>query len=182
MKNNSENGFSYIDVMCAIVILVVGILALLSAITSAVVQSASQQQQLAARQIASSTIESIMSAKETSSGTLGWSRVGNVGSNPDVNGNMQGIFLTGNHQVRNDAGPDRIVGTADDTGGLVGGFQRQIVITDQCDPDRPSPNCPTPGTYAVRIRSIQVTISYFVGSIQRQEQLTTVLTDYATTN
>lgn len=182
MKNNSESGFSYIDVMGAIIILIVGILALLSALTSSVIQSASQQQQLAARQIASSTIESIMAAKETSSGSLGWASVGNVGSNPDVNGNMQGIFLTGNQQVRSDAGTDRIVGTADDSGAVVAGYQRRIVITDQCDPDRPSPNCPTPGTYAVRIRSIQVTVSYFVGSIQRQEQITTVLTDYATTN
>jgi len=36
MKEKSEEGFSYIDVMIAVVVLLVGILALLSAITGAV--------------------------------------------------------------------------------------------------------------------------------------------------
>ena len=77
MREKSEAGFSYIDVMCAVVILLVGILALMSAITGAVFQSKAQQQQLAAKQVGNSTIESVMSVKETN--RLGWIRVGNVG-------------------------------------------------------------------------------------------------------
>jgi len=184
MKEKSESGFSYIDVMIAIVILLVGILALLSAITGAVFQSKGQEQQLNGKQVATSTMESIMSVKETTdlNGRLGWIRLGNVGSNPDPTGTNQGIFVTGFQNVRTDAGPDEVVGTADDAGAIVPGFQRRIVIRDECDAARPSFNCIPAGTLPVKIRSVEVTITYFVGTIQRQEVLTTVLTDYAAVN
>ncbi len=186
MTNKFEAGFTYIDVMIGIVILLVGILALLSAITGAVVQSRGQEQQMNAKQIAASTLESIMSVKETavtSAATvqLGWQSVGNVGTNPDpISGLPQGIFVTGLNPVYADFGDDQIIGTADDTGTAIPGFQRRIVITDLCDPDRPSaiPDCATQGTFPVRMRSIVVTVTYSVGTIQRQEQMTTVLTDY----
>lgn len=185
MKDRSEAGFSYIDVMIAIVILMVGILALLAAITSAVVQSEGQERQLDAKQIIGSTMESIMSVKETDPVRLGWNAVGNVGSNIDpVTGLGRGVFVNGVQLVRTDAGPDEVIGTADDSGAVTPGFTRQIVITDQCDPDRPSPMplCAVPGTFPVRMRSVAVTLTYFVGSIQRQEVVTTVLTDYAVVN
>ena len=183
MKNKSERGFSYIEVMIAVVLLSVGILALVSAITGAIFQSKGQEIQLDAKQIATSTMESIMAAKETDAVRLGWKSVGNVGSNP-INSFPQGIFVTGFQPVRTDAGPDEVIGTADDTGAIMGGFQRQIVITDQCDPDRPSPAplCNPAGNYEVKIRSVVITVTYFVGTVQRQEQLTTVLTDYAAAN
>lgn len=189
MKGKSEAGFSYIDVIIAIVILMVGILAMLSGISAAIVHSASQQQQLTAKQITTSTMESIMSAKETdqnrpvASLRLGWPAVGNVGSNVDPEtGLARGIFVTGFRQVTTGAGPDEIVGTGDDDGEVVPGFQRQIVITDICDPDRPSYNCPIPGDNPVKMRTVTITITYFVGALQRQEVVTTVLTDYARTN
>lgn len=186
MKYKSEAGFSYIDVMIAVVILLVGILALMSAITGAVFQSRGQELQLNAKQIAGSTMESIMSVKETDQQVvpvrLGWNAIGNVGSNPDANGVNQGIFVTGFQPVKIGAGTDQIIGTADDTGSTVDGFQRRIVITDECDPDRPSYNCNPVGNYAVKIRLVEITINYFVGTVQRQEQLTTVLTDYYVTN
>lgn len=184
MKVKSEGGFSYIDVMIAVVILLVGILALLSAITGAVFMARGQEQQLSAKQIATSTMESIMSVKETAdtNGRLGWIRLGNVGTNPDANGVNQGIFLTGFQDVTTDAGADEVIGTADDGGTAVPGFQRRIVIQDECDTTRPSYNCPTPGNSPVKIRSVEVTITYFVGTVQRQEVLNTVLTDYAANN
>ena len=178
MSKNSESGFSYMDVMVAIVILMVGILAFLSAITGAVVFSNSQQEQLTARQIASSTMESVISTKETNSARLGWGKVGNIGSNPDINGVNQGIFVSGVQPIKADAGPDQVIGTADDTGTTINGFSREIIITDECDPDRPSANCPSPGVFAVKIRSIQVRVFYNIGRLQREENLTTVLTEY----
>lgn len=178
MNDKSASGFSYIEVMISVVILLVGILALLSGIAGAVLQSRGQEQQLIARHLAASAMESIMATKETDPARMGWNAIGNVGSNPDANGVPQGIFVTGLQQVKTNAGPDEVIGTADDNGANVDGFQRQIVITDQCDPDRPSYNCPTPGTAAVRIRLVQITVFYFVGQTQRQERITTVLTDY----
>lgn len=180
MRYKSDGGFSYIDVMIAIVILTVGILALLSAISGSVLLAKGQEKQLAAKQIATSTMESIMSVKETSDvSRLGWIAVGNVGSNPDAGGVPRGIFLVGAQPVKTDAGPDEVVGTADDTGTVMQDFQRQIVITDICDPDRPSSNCTPPGPLRVKIRSVRVSVMYFVGRIQRQEVLNTVLTDYS---
>ena len=167
--------------MIAIVILMVGILALMSGMSGAVLQAKGQEQQMFAKQVAASTMESIMSVKETDPGRLGWKAVGNVGSNV-VDGVPQGIFVNGLQNVLPDPGADNIIGTADDTGEPVSGLRRQIIITDQCDPDRPSYNCPTPGLFFVRIRTVQVIVTYFVGTLQRQEQVTTVLTDYAVTD
>jgi len=184
MKEKSEEGFSYIDVMIAVVVLLVGILALLSAITGAVFQARGQEQQLNAKQVSTSTMESIMSVKETAdlTGRLGWIRIGNVGTNPDVNGVNQGIFVTGFQNVTTDAGADEVIGTTDDAGTPVPGFQRRIIVRDECDVSRPSYNCSPAGALPVRIRSVEVTINYFNGTIQRQEVLTTVLTDYAVVN
>ena len=183
MINKSESGFSYIDVMIGLVILLVGILALLSGISGSVLQARGQEQQLLAKQITTSTMESIMSVKETDPARLGWPAVGNVGSNPNAASVPQGIFVTGFQPVQLDPGVDEVIGTADDTGTTVQGLQRQIVITDVCDPERPSPViCSPAGTSAVRIRSVVVTVTYNVGVLQRQEVLTTVLTNYSVTN
>lgn len=179
MKNKAEAGFSYIDVLCALVILMIGILALLSAISASILQTRGHEQQLLAKQIATSTMESIMSVKETDIARLGWSAVGNVGSNP-VGGVNRGIFVVNFQPALSDAGPDEVLGTADDSGTPVGSVKRRIVITDVCDPDRPSPVICSPiGPFPVRIRSVTVTIRYYVGGLQRDEVLTTVLTDYA---
>lgn len=198
MQDKSAAGFSYIDVMIALVILMVGILAMLSGISAAVVMASSQERQLTAKQIITSSMESIMSAKETDLNRpaaltrLGWPAVGNVGSNIDPgpdgvpgtgdDGLPQGIFVTGFQEVNTGAGLDEIVGTADDDGGVVPGFQREIVVTDVCDPDRPSYNCPTPDDNPVMIRTVLITITYFVGTSERREVLRTVLTNYEVTD
>ncbi len=178
----TEAGFTYIDVMIAVVILMVGVLALLSGISGSMIQSKGQEQQLIAKQVAASAMESIMSVKETDPTRLGWTAVGNVGSNVDSGGVAHGIFLSGNQNVNSDAGPDEVIGTADDTGTTVSQMQRQITITDICDPERPSSICTPPGSLAIRMRSVRVTVTYYVGSLQRQESLVTVLTDYGTTS
>ncbi|KXK06893.1 MAG: hypothetical protein UZ17_ACD001000208 [Acidobacteria bacterium OLB17] len=179
MDTKNESGFSYIDVMIAIVILMVGILALMSGMGGAVLQARSQEQQMVAKQVAASAMESIMSVKETDPDRLGWKAIGNVGSNPDINGVPQGVFVSGFQDVHEGAGPDEIIGTADDDGPTIPNLQRQITIVDECDPDAPSYNCPTPGTAPVRFRNIRVDVRYFVGAVPRTESLQTVLTDYA---
>ena len=184
MKLKSESGFSYIDVMIALVILMFGILSMFAAVSWSAVQSKGHEQQLLAKQVATSTLESIMAVKETDPTRLGWPAVGNIGSNPDpVSGVAQGVFSVGFQPVRVDAGADEVIGTGDDSGATVAQLQRRIVITDVCDPDRPSPTiCNPAGTAPVRIRSVQVTVIYNVGGLQRQEIVQTVLTDYAVLN
>lgn len=180
MDTRNESGFSYIDVMIAIVILMVGVLALMSGMGGAVLQARSQEQQMVAKQVAASTMESIMSVKETDPDRLGWKAIGNVGSNPDpISGVPQGVFVVGMQDVHVGAGPDEILGTADDDNVTVPNLQREITIIDECDPDAPSYNCPTPGTNPVKFRNVRVDVRYFVGAVPRTESLQTVLTDYA---
>lgn len=181
IRNRSEAGFSYIDVMVALVIFLVGILGYLSALSAGILQSRGQQQQIMARHIAATAMESIMAAKETDPTRLGWKAIGNVGSNIDSEGVAQGVFRSGYVQVVEGAGPDEVIGTADDNGADVAGYTRSIRITDICDTDRPSANCSTPGFWAVRMRRVEVSVKYFVGSAVRDEFVGTVLTDYAVT-
>ena len=182
INNRSEDGFSYIDVMIALVILTVGVLALLAAISGSILQARGQDQQLRARQIVASTMESIMSVKETDEQWLGWISVGNIGNNFDTNGVPHGVFINGPHEVHENAGFDQVIGTPDDDGAVVPGFEREITITDLCDPDRPSMNCSPPSNlYAVRMRQVDVVVRYFVGQRRNEERIRTVLTDYSAT-
>ena len=187
--NRSEMGFSYIDVMIAIVIMLVGVMAMASALTANLIRSYETDKRIIAKQMALSTIESIIAARDISRpGTIdGWDSVGNVGSNP-VNGVNLGVFLNGWTPVREENGWDGVAGTADDAcpaGGpcivagrptndsaVINGFERQIVITDVQDPERPSP--PNPYTR----RRIDVTIRYFVNRIAREETVSTLITNY----
>lgn len=186
-----ERGFSYIDVLVAIVILMVGILASAGALTANLVRSFETEKQVIAKQIALSTIESIFSARDIArtGAVKGWSSVGNVGTNPDVNGVPQGIFLSGWTPVREDLGWDGVAGTADDacpagnpcqvagrpdnTSAVIPGFERKIVITDLQDPERPSP------PHAITRRRIDVTVRYYINQLPRQQTISTIIANYA---
>lgn len=176
--NSGESGFSYIDVMIAVTILLVGVMAMLSAITSGIVMTTTSQQQLNAKQFAQSTIESIFSARDLDA--LGFDAIGNVG-NTSIPG---GVFLTGDRKFYSTAGPDGVVGTADDAAGPDGtlgtsddtppvdAFTRQITITNVPDPDRP--------TAVISLRQIDVTISYKLGKSQYLETMTSYVANYRT--
>ena len=118
MSLNNEQGFTYVDVLIGVLILLIGVMALAAAVTAAVTRTREGEQQLIARQFAASTLESIFSARDMSA--LGWDAIGNVGTNP-VGGVNRGVFLTGQQQVRPNAGADGIVGTADDAGTFAAG-------------------------------------------------------------
>ena len=187
-KRQIENGFSYIEVMVALVILLVGILGLTQALSANLVRTIETEKRIAAKQLALSTIESIISARDIlrPGAVTGWDTIGNVNTNP-VNGVFQGIFLTDFCPVREDLGWDGVAGTADDacsgSGGctvngrtnnspIVQGFQRRIVITDNQDPERPSP------PHNIFRRKIEITIRFSVNGINRDETVSTLLTNY----
>jgi type II secretory pathway pseudopilin PulG len=188
-KISMQDGFSYIDVMIAIVIMMVGVLALVGALAANVVRSLESEKRIVAKQIALSTIESIISAKDIERPGVvdGWDSIRNVqGSVPA--GEINGIFVTGFTPVRTEEGWDGVFGTVDDaclgsspctvsgrptnTSAIVTGFQRQIVITDVADSERPSP--PNPITR----RRVDVTIKYFVNQATRNVTESTILTNY----
>ena len=179
MKNN-EAGFSYVDTMVGLTIMLIGLLGLAGTIGASVMRSRQQEQQLLAKQYATSSMESIISARDINADGLtdGWDSIGNVGSNY-VSGSYRGVFLTGWQPLKPEPGADDLVGTSDDSGTPVAGMARQIVITDTCDPERPSPGCLPSGTNPIAIRQITVTIRYQNNaSSTLTESVSTTLTKY----
>lgn len=100
-----QRGFSILEVVFAMVLLAIGMLSVLAAIGYAVGANQTSQEDMLARQLASESMESIFNARDTSQ--LGFSAINNVGTG-------QGIFVPGALQPKC-AGPDGIIGTADDT-------------------------------------------------------------------
>ena len=188
-KTRFEKGFSYIEVMIALVILMVGVLQMASALSANLLRSYETEKRIISKQMALSTIESIISARDIArTGAIeGWDSIGNVGTNP-VNGSPQGIFLNGWCPIREDLGWDGVAGTADDacpetsicdtadsppnTSAVVPGYQRQVIITDVADAERPSP------PYPIARRRIDVNIRYYFNSIARTETVSTIITNY----
>ncbi len=189
IENKNQNGFSYIDVMVALVILLVGLLASTAALTANLLRSYESEKQVIAKQIALSTIESIFSARDIArDGVIdGWETIGNEGTNP-VNGVPQGIFVNAWHPIREDIGRDGLAGTADDacpegdvcqvpgqppnSSDVILGFRRQISITDLQDPERPTP------PHAISRRRIDVTVRYQINRLEREQVVSTIITNY----
>src|SRR2546423_12867403 len=96
ISNRRQAGFSYIDVMIAIVIMMVGILAMVGALSANIVRSMESEKRTMAKQLALSTIESIMSAKEIQRPGVvdGWESLRNVMVSPPARA-INGIFRTG---------------------------------------------------------------------------------------
>jgi len=98
-----QRGFTLIEVMISIVIMSVGLLAVLASFATAITATASAQEDLIARYKALDAMESIYTARNSQQ--LPFVAINNIASG--------GIFLSGRQQLLC-AGPDGIVGTADD--------------------------------------------------------------------
>lgn len=200
VKNN-ERGFSYIEVIIAMMVVLVGFSALTSAVTWAFVNSSNMSQRLKAKEYAVSTLEPILSLRDMS--TLSWRKIGNVG-NMDVlcadEINPCGVFSNGVQPIKVlpgpdgqigttddsfDPGADGIVGTDDDQGQPIPNFQREILITDICDQDSPSQssqcivNLPHyKGQNPTMMRRIEVNLYYTVNGIKEKETISTIVSNY----
>src|SRR5262245_41397899 len=163
-----ERGFTYIDVLIAIGILMTGIVALLSAMTAGIATSGRGQQQLIAKQFATSTMESIFSARDINNP--------NITSFAVIANTPGGLFLSGRQPIFNSTGADGIIGTSDDGWGPDGrqgtsddltpvqGFSRQIQITPI-----------SPG-----LIQVDVTIFYQYGGLTFSQSLTSYMANYNT--
>jgi type II secretory pathway pseudopilin PulG len=99
-----SGGFMLVEVMISMVILMIGAVALLGVFGAALKASQVSQQDMIARQLASEAVESIYTARNSSE--ISWAQIQNVSNG--------GIFVNGLGAVLC-AGPDGIIGTADDT-------------------------------------------------------------------
>jgi len=149
------------------VVLCIGLVSLLAVFVVAFAATQTAQEDMIAKQIASQTMESIFTARNTAN--IQWLQIQNVGSGttPD------GIFVTGLQPI-NQAGADGIYGTADDANaaaqtmtlpgpdGIVGtaddvivpltNFSRSILIAPVNDP--------TTGNVIGDLRQITITVQY----------------------
>jgi prepilin-type N-terminal cleavage/methylation domain-containing protein len=100
---NAEGGFSLIEVMIAIVVMTIGLLAVVASFATALAATQSAEEDLVARQKTLEAMESIYTARNSQQ--IPFSAVANVSNG--------GIFLSG-PQPMLCAGPDGLVGTADD--------------------------------------------------------------------
>lgn len=184
--NKNEKGFTYIEVIIAILIMTVGVLATLSAISVAVIRARESEQRNIARQFTNAALESIYGTRDLLQvdATLrqaniltNWTAVANV-----TPATPQGVFLTGFNPIRRDSGKDQIEGTADDacpaasnctvgtytnSSSVFDGFQREILITDIAEPN----------TTVVRRKRIVINVRYLAGQAVRTETVSTIISD-----
>ncbi len=178
MKNKeNQSGFSYLEVIFAIMIMTIGVGAMISAISLAMIREFESDNRNIARQVSSSALESIFAARDlrNENPLNNWNAI----NNNSVTG---GIFLTGWRPVRLDAGKDGINGTADDAcatgqnctvGGYtntseeIQGFERQIIITD----------LPETGIPLIRKKKIEISVRFVAGQLKRTEKITTLITN-----
>ena len=183
-----DDGFSLIEVVVAMSLLMVGLLGLAQVFYFGLAIVGTSSAQLIAREKAREAIESVHAARDTK--VITWAQIRNVDSptcqpewGPNLVANSGGQFTTVEHPLLA-AGPDGLVATADATGAemtpgpdntlgtaddvpLVG-FRRQIVICDV----QSNPN----------LRLVAVTIRYrgsaAVGEMQRTYTLITYISSF----
>lgn len=184
-----ESGFSYIDVMIAVAILMIGILGATAVLTTSIVRARETEQIALAKELANSTLESVFVCRDMRrpKSLEAWAQIGMVGTNP-INGVPQGLFLSGWTPVRRDTGLDGVFGTVDDACPAPGNCQnydgtyntsevfpemeRRVVITDLQTPNRPQ------SVWGILRRRVEITIRYRTAAGFREEKVATVITRF----
>jgi type II secretory pathway component PulJ len=177
-------GFTLIETMVAVLVLMVGVLSLAAMLTTGMAYMEMSQYDFIAQQKAAETVESIFTARNMGQAT--WDTICNVGSSVCA----AGVFLATPTQLC-DPGTDGIVGTADDNcTGLpdailmpnasgnfnpparapLSSFRRTITIT----------NAVTSGGVTIpNLRQIQVTITYDAGRFKRTYTMTSNISNFS---
>ena len=171
-RRRTEDGFSFVEVFIAMLILSGGLLALASAFAQGMIIASTSHYHQIAKAKATEAIESVFTSRDTH--TIAWASIRNESHG--------GVFLDDPQPIRT-AGPDGLVNTADDSvaeneilpgpDGELGtdddavvslnSFSREIVITDI------NPN----------LREIQVIIRYQIGPLSRRYELVTQISAFA---
>jgi prepilin-type N-terminal cleavage/methylation domain-containing protein len=179
----AQRGFTLLEVMIAIVVMTVGLLAVVASMAAALAATKSSQEQLIARQKALEALESVYTARN--SNQVGFSAINNlpapgiftIGATQLLCAGADGILGTADDVpcAANGPcpagpecvvlpGPDGILGTADDVAMSLSTFTRQIQINTvfQADGVTPNPN----------LRQAVVTVNYTVPGTTLQRSYT----------
>jgi type IV pilus modification protein PilV len=173
-----EGGFTMIEVMIAIVVMLIGVLAVIASLATAVAATQSSEEDLIARQKALEAMESIYTARNSQQITF--AQVANVanggiftdGATPLLCAGPDGLVGTtddvpcttaagatcpdGGAECMVLPGPDGILGTADDVTMSLGNFTRTIAINTVTYPA----GAPNAGSINPNMMAITITISY----------------------
>jgi len=172
-----EAGFSLVEAMCALIILVIGILAALQAITYSIWHVQEAEKRGNAKEVARSTMETIFSIRDLQAFDPQNGVVYNWNAIQIKSGSNGGIFLGGWTPIRENPGADGIYGTDDDacpttnctvgsytnSSAIVPDFERRIQIFDINE------------NGVVRKRRIEVQVRYHVGTSIRETSESTIL-------
>jgi prepilin-type N-terminal cleavage/methylation domain-containing protein len=181
----AQQGFTLIECMISIAILTIGAVGLLGVFGLAVKASQTSQEDMFARQLASETMESIYTARN--SAEIGWTAINNVSNGGVFVDGVQVIKCAGPDGILDTAddtscltasgatcpnggiecltepGPDGILGTADDVILSLSNYTRQVQISTLLDVN---------GNPIQTLRSVSITISYSPPSSSVQKQYT----------
>lgn len=159
---SGERGYSFIEVLAAMLILTGGLLPLVGLFSVAVQRMTASTPMLMAREKAREAIESVHAARDT--GTASWANIRNAGEG--------GVFLDGAQPIKH-PGNDGLVNTADDGAIEVPAseFTREIAIdplvselTGEIDPN---------------LREVRVTVRYKVYGGWRDYVMVTYISSYS---
>jgi hypothetical protein len=181
LANQSDRGFSLIEVMFALGVLMAGVLGAAAVLAAGTRMLGSSPGDMIGTQKAAQAIESVFAARD--SHLLTWAQIRNVnGAGADG-----GVFLDGPQPMKlagpdglvntaddagqpmestTEPGPDRLFNTADDETRELTGYTRQISIRD------------VPGENG-NLRSVVVTIVFRFGETTRTQTVTTYVSSYS---
>lgn len=173
-----ETGFSLIETIIALIILLVGILATLQAISYGMLYVQESEKRGIAKEIARSTMETIFSIRDLQAFDPQVGETYNWNAIQVRNGTNGGIFVADWKPIRENPGDDGIFGTDDDAcaagtscvvGGytnnsaVMSGYERKIEIFDITENGN------------VRKRRIDVRVRYYVGSLLKESVESTIV-------
>jgi prepilin-type N-terminal cleavage/methylation domain-containing protein len=171
----SQSGFTLVETLMALLILSGGLLALATGLTQGMLIMLTSHPHQIAKEKAAEAMENVFTARDAQK-IASWSDVQNAGNGGIFSGNPEplaapgpdGLVNTADDEVSNietdrQAGPDDTLFTSDDILVPLDNFQRQIIITE----------------ITANLRQIQVIITYTVGQLSRQYQLTAYISPYA---
>ncbi|MGO9405207.1 MAG: prepilin-type N-terminal cleavage/methylation domain-containing protein [Terriglobales bacterium] len=169
-----QRGFTLIETMIAIVVLMIGVLTIVAVFATAIASTQNAQQNLIARQKAEETLESIFTARNTQQ--INFSQIANISSGGIFTDGPAQLFAAGPDGLVNTAddipfpangvcpagpeciplpGPDGILGTPDDVPMSLAYFTRQIQINPVLEADGVTVN--------PNLKQITVTVAYTTG-------------------
>ena len=177
-----QSGVTLVEVLISMVVLTIGMVGMLGVMGITVKATQASQENSVAKTIADQALESILTARETS--TVPWAAIANTnnggifltGFQPVCNAGADGIYGTADDCASGEEtlqlpGPDGIFGTADDILLPLTNYQRQIVL---------APDASCGGAAGCNLMDVTITVQFQTAAVQFSQTytLSTFISEY----